>query len=232
MCGIAGFWSLTAAEASAVETIAWGMADTLLTRGPDDGGVWRDSSHHLALAHRRLSILDLSPAGHQPMHSACGRFVLVFNGEIYNHLELREALASHYSQSSARGDDPPSPPPPLPGGEGSWAWRGHSDTETLLAGFEAWGVAATLQRTIGMFAIAVWDRAERTLTLARPSKRMTTPGDRSRTARKWPYSVRPIRSSHYKCVGPSGIPLRGRNIDTGSGQSPGEPSSTSSGSKP
>ena len=134
MCGIAGFWALKAAEAGASESIAWGMADTLLTRGPDDGGVWRDSSHNLALAHRRLSILDLSPAGHQPMPSACGQFMLVFNGEIYNHLDLR-----------ARLEEIDQAPP----------WRGHSDTETLLAGFEAWGVAATLQRTIGMFAIAV-----------------------------------------------------------------------------
>jgi asparagine synthase (glutamine-hydrolysing) len=122
------------------------MADRIAHRGPDDAGVWVDESASIALAHRRLSILDLSPAGHQPMQSACGRFVLAFNGEIYNHLELRGLLRS------ARNDG---------------VWRGHSDTETLLAGFEAWGIEATLKKTVGMFAIALWDRAEHRLTLAR-----------------------------------------------------------------
>ena len=101
------------------------------------------------------------------MVSPSGRFVLVFNGEIYNHLELREALASDHFQPSARGDDPPSPPTPFPGEKGSWAWRGHSDTETLLACFTAWGVEQTLQATVGMFAFTLWDRQERTLILAR-----------------------------------------------------------------
>ncbi len=103
-------------------------------------GAWADAG--VALAHRRLSILDLSAAGNQPMSSASGRFVVVFNGEIYNHLELRRML----------GDLP---------------WRGHSDTETLLACIEAWGIAPTLSRFTGMFAFAVWDSARRELTLAR-----------------------------------------------------------------
>ncbi len=121
------------------------MAQRIAHRGPDDSGVWVDADAGLALAFRRLSILDLSPAGHQPMVSASGRYVIVFNGEIYNHLHLRGELE----------------------GEDGGAWRGHSDTETLLAGFEAWGVEATLKKTVGMFAVALWDRAERTLYLAR-----------------------------------------------------------------
>ena len=122
------------------------MADALIHRGPDDAGVWVDEAAGIALGHRRLSILDLSPAGHQPMVSACGRYVIAFNGEIYNHLELRGLLRG------ARNDG---------------VWRGHSDTETLLACFEAWGVAKSLERAVGMFAIALWDRHDRVLTLAR-----------------------------------------------------------------
>lgn len=111
-------------------------------RGPDDAGVWVDQAAGVALSHRRLAILDLSPAGHQPMTSPSGRYVIVFNGEIYNHLELRESLSGYI-------------------------WRGHSDTETLLAAFENWGVETTLKKTVGMFAIALWDREARVLTLAR-----------------------------------------------------------------
>jgi len=108
------------------------------------------------MGHRRLSILDLSAEGHQPMHSACGRYVIVFNGEIYNHTEMRAELERSPLSSSR------------PSGKGAEPhWRGHSDTETLLAGFAAWGIVATLQRAVGMFAIALWDRAERRLTLAR-----------------------------------------------------------------
>lgn len=122
------------------------MAAAIQHRGPDNAGTWVDDAASVALAHRRLSILDLSPAGHQPMTSPNKHFVVAFNGEIYNHLELRSALAS---------------------GGAEIAWRGHSDTETLLAGFEHWGVEATLQRTVGMFAIALWDVRTRTLHLAR-----------------------------------------------------------------
>src|SRR5690606_32198144 len=109
-------------------------------------GLWADHGVGLALAHVRLAILDLTEAGHQPMVSACGRYVLVLNGEIYNHLELRAQLA----QAGQAPD-----------------WRGHSDTETVLAGFAALGVEATLQAAVGMYAIALWDRERRTLTLAR-----------------------------------------------------------------
>jgi asparagine synthase (glutamine-hydrolysing) len=122
------------------------MADRIAHRGPDDEGEWTDAAAGIAFAHRRLSILDLSSAGHQPMASASGRWVIVYNGEIYNHLDLRGRLA-------AEGCAP--------------AWRGHSDTETLLAGIEAWGVQATLQRIVGMFAFALWDRSDRSLWLAR-----------------------------------------------------------------
>lgn len=140
MCGIVGYWC-QAGHADAHGTVKR-MALTIAHRGPDDSGTWIDEVSGVALAHRRLSILDLSPAGHQPMFSASGRWVIVFNGEIYNHLDLRKSL---------------------PG----VAWRGHSDTETLLAAIEAWGIAATLQELTGMFAFALWDRTEKTLTLAR-----------------------------------------------------------------
>ena len=122
------------------------MADAINHRGPDDGDVWIDPEQGVALAHRRLSILDLSPTGHQPMQSACSRYVVVYNGEIYNWAELRGEL-------EAAGHAP--------------SWRGHSDTEVLLAGIAAWGLEATLRRARGMFAIALWDSVQKTLTLAR-----------------------------------------------------------------
>lgn len=118
------------------------MAHALTHRGPDDGDTWIDRDAGIALGHRRLSVLDLSAAGHQPMASGGGRYVIAFNGEIYNHSQLRKEF-------------------------GDVAWRGHSDTETLLAGFDAWGIEATVKRCIGMFAFAVWDKTTRTLTLAR-----------------------------------------------------------------
>jgi len=144
MCGLTGFHSPASIEASGA--IGARMADTLAHRGPDDAGVWVDEQCGLVLAHRRLAVLELSPAGGQPMHSPCSRYVIAFNGEIYNHMALRRQLES-------RGQAP--------------AWRGHSDTETLLACFAAWGAEATLRASVGMFAIALWDRRERTLTLAR-----------------------------------------------------------------
>ncbi|MES2941757.1 MAG: asparagine synthase (glutamine-hydrolyzing), partial [Pseudomonadota bacterium] len=122
------------------------MALATAHRGPDDFGAWADEQAGIALGHRRLSIVDLSPAGHQPMASSGGRFMMAFNGEVYNHLDIRAELR-------AAGVAP--------------AWRGHSDTETLLAGFEHWGVEATLVKTVGMFAIALWDVKERTLHLMR-----------------------------------------------------------------
>ncbi|MDF9617288.1 asparagine synthase (glutamine-hydrolyzing) [Pseudomonas entomophila] len=147
MCGIAGQLKLTgqSTEASLFNE-CMRMADAIVHRGPDDHGVWVEQGAGVALAHRRLAIVDLSPAGHQPMPSASARYIMVFNGEIYNHLDLRRQLES-------AGMAP--------------AWRGHSDTETLLAAFEAWGIEQALQQSIGMFAIAVWDVMRKTLVLAR-----------------------------------------------------------------
>jgi asparagine synthase (glutamine-hydrolysing) len=132
------------------------MANALRHRGPDDLGLWLDESAGIALGHRRLAILDLSPAGHQPMVSACGRYVMAFNGEIYNHQELRSELGGLGLSSLSRND-----------GAGGAGWRGHSDTETLLAGIVTWGLEATLKRCVGMYAIALWDRQDKTLSLAR-----------------------------------------------------------------
>lgn len=145
MCGLTGFWQQRGFPALEAKATAATMAHQIAHRGPDDFGVWVDADAGLALAFRRLSILDLSSAGHQPMASASGRYVLVFNGEIYNYLQLRSELE----------------------GLENFAWRGRSDTETLLAGFETWGVDTTLKKSVGMFAIALWDREERSLTLAR-----------------------------------------------------------------
>lgn len=142
MCGIVGAWG----GAQENETLVHGMCDAIRHRGPDDRGVWHDPNVGLALGHLRLSILDLSCAGHQPMHSASGRYIIVFNGETYNYLAIRAELENERL----------APP-----------WRGHSDTETLLAGFDAWGIEATVRRAVGMFAFAVWDRRARELTLAR-----------------------------------------------------------------
>lgn len=122
------------------------MAVALRRRGPDGTGIWQDAEAEIGLAHRRLAVIDLSPAGRQPMLSACGRLVLTYNGEIYNHAELRRRL-------EADGEAP--------------IWRGHSDTETLLAAIAAWGLDATLQRVNGMFALALWDRQHKRLALAR-----------------------------------------------------------------
>lgn len=146
MCGFAGFVENQLNNGSGLEAIATHMALAIQHRGPDDAGVWTDGGSGVALAHRRLSIIELSAAGHQPMQSASGRFVLAYNGEVYNHLDIRAELQAT---------------------TGALAWRGHSDTETLLAAFEFWGVEATLARTVGMFAFALWDKLQRTLYLAR-----------------------------------------------------------------
>lgn len=145
MCGLAGFVE-PAASTPTPELLADVrlMTDTLAHRGPDDADYWADAASGVALGHRRLSILDLSPAGRQPMVSACGRYRIVFNGEIYNFSVLRDELAKI-----------------------GYGFRGHSDTEVLLAACAQWGVDAALKRCVGMFAFALWDSAGRTLSLAR-----------------------------------------------------------------
>ena len=145
MCGLTGFLNRrnSLPEAELDQTVRH-MADRLAHRGPDDEGFWVDAENGIALGHRRLSIVDLSAAGHQPMHSSSNRYVIVYNGEIYNFRDLRDELM-------AKGA----------------TFHGHSDTEVMLTAFEIWGVAETLGRFIGMFAFALWDKTEKTLYLAR-----------------------------------------------------------------
>jgi asparagine synthase (glutamine-hydrolysing) len=145
MCGIVGFWQFPLSHPPDwMTTTITRMRDTLTHRGPDDSGIWVDTEVGTALGHRRLSILDLSPQGHQPMFSADGRFIIVFNGEIYNFLTIRQELKQL-----------------------DHTFRSHSDTEVLLTAFIQWGVEETLTRCVGMFAFALWDRQERCLTLGR-----------------------------------------------------------------
>ena len=144
MCGLTGFWMKD--SSASLYAIVEDMSSTLVHRGPDSGAVWVDEASGIGLGHRRLSILDLSNQGAQPMHSSCKRYVLVFNGEVYNHLTLRSELEKCGLAPS---------------------WRGHSDTEVLLASFVAWGVSETLQRVVGMFSFVLWDKYEGCLTLAR-----------------------------------------------------------------
>jgi asparagine synthase (glutamine-hydrolysing) len=144
MCGWTGFWKHGAYGDDELRGLVTRMADTLVHRGPDDSGTWTDAKAGLALGFRRLSILDLTPAGHQPMVSADGRFVIVFNGEVYNFADLRvelEALGHRF--------------------------RGGSDTEVMLEAIDRWGVEAATQKFVGMFAFALWDRTAETLTLGR-----------------------------------------------------------------
>ena len=148
MCGITGFIDLRRGTPNdALRATAQRMADTLRHRGPDDAGVWVDAAAGIALGHRRLSILDVSAAGHQPMISESGRYVITYNGEIYNFQELRHELEGSSRQRPT--------------------FSGHSDTEVLLACFDRWGVEASLPRLNGMFAFAVWDRQEHALHLCR-----------------------------------------------------------------
>ncbi|MAF96907.1 MAG: asparagine synthase (glutamine-hydrolyzing) [Rhodospirillaceae bacterium] len=145
MCGLTGFVDFT--RSAAAETLtqrAEAMAETLRHRGPDDKGAWVDAEAGIALGFRRLSIIDLSAQGHQPMLSASGRYVIVFNGEVYNFRELKGELES-----------------------AGIRFKGSSDTEVILEAIEAWGLEAAVRRFIGMFAIALWDRHERTLHLVR-----------------------------------------------------------------
>lgn len=146
MCGIAGFIGGDWSKAEQIAATLGRMNTALRHRGPDQADAWTDPESRVALAFNRLAIIDLTPAGYQPMHSATGRYVIVFNGEIYNHRELRGELSA-----SDHGHN----------------WVGHSDTETLLAAIEAWGIRTTLERVTGMFAFALWDKLTRSLTLAR-----------------------------------------------------------------
>jgi len=154
MCGITGIFGNP--RHLELEHSVKRMTDSLYHRGPDDSGVWVNNSECIALGHRRLSIIDLSPAGHQPMMSDCGRYMISFNGEIYNHLELRKKLENHSSSVTSQTQD-----------KETISWKGHSDTETLLAAIEQWGIEETLRRSVGMFAISLWDKRERKLILAR-----------------------------------------------------------------
>jgi asparagine synthase (glutamine-hydrolysing) len=141
MCGIAGFWD-SLHKFPVQEELAENMAHQIHARGPDSFGVWINEQKTVALAHRRLAILDLSPAGHQPMSSSSGRYVMVYNGEIFNSDELKSNFAN------------------IP-------FKGHSDTEVMLAAFDAWGIEASVNLFIGMFAFAVWDKQNSTLSLVR-----------------------------------------------------------------
>lgn len=146
MCGITGFldpdfqFSSDSSRKILVE-----MAGRLVHRGPDRQGIWHDFDNGISLGHQRLSVIDLSEAGNQPMHSLCGRYVIVFNGEIYNHLDLRKELQDQLKISFA----------------------GHSDTETIVNCVSIWGLEKTLAKMVGMFSIALWDRSKKTLSLAR-----------------------------------------------------------------
>lgn len=142
MCGISGVFYKTPTGAALIEEELRSMCSRIYRRGPDAEGVWCDAEHGIGLGHRRLAVIDLSAAGAQPMRSSSGRYMMAFNGEIYNHLALRSELAIS-------------------------DWRGGSDTETLLAGFDRWGIEETIKKTVGMFAMAVWDNATRSLYLAR-----------------------------------------------------------------
>ena len=146
MCGIVGFIDNGGIDQEKAFALGKKMMNAISHRGPDKGGVWCESSEGLVLAHRRLSIVDLSDAGDQPMMSSHGRYVIVFNGEIYNHLAIRKQL-------DAEGLAP--------------TWSGHSDTETILAAVEAYGLEKSLQKFVGMFAFALWDKKQRSLYLAR-----------------------------------------------------------------
>lgn len=147
MCGFTGF--LTADfnySYPEMERFLLSMRGSIVHRGPDDAGLWTDVDAGIWLGHQRLAIVDLTRAGHQPMKSPSGRYIVVFNGEIYNHFKLRQMLRIS---------------------EMNQIWRGRSDTETLLAGFDEWGIQNTIEKTIGMFAFAVWDRKNSSLTLGR-----------------------------------------------------------------
>ena len=149
MCGIVGVFGEN--KNSNFRKSLYLMTDSLTHRGPDDSGTWIKEDNKLGFGHRRLSILDLSKSGHQPMQSKCGRFIMVFNGEIYNHLKLRKEIESKKVDSESSKE----------------FWSGGSDTETLLACFSVFGIKKSLKKAVGMFALAIWDKHEDRLYLAR-----------------------------------------------------------------
>lgn len=147
MCGLAGFFEGGSfSSPTNIESCLKAMTDSIAHRGPDSDGYWYDADKKIALGHRRLAILDLSDAGHQPMRSDNGRYIVAFNGEIYNHLEIRSEIEELDSKVT---------------------WKGHSDTETLLKAIQVFGWDAALSKLIGMFAIALWDNTEKQLLIAR-----------------------------------------------------------------
>jgi asparagine synthase (glutamine-hydrolysing) len=147
VCGFAGLFSQTRSNsADQMRRTLTDMGRAIAHRGPDDDGIWFDAVDSIGFSHRRLSVIDLSPAGHQPMESHCGRFVIVYNGEIYNHLIIRASLEEAGVDVN---------------------WRGHSDTETLITAIEVWGLERTLKIIKGMFAFALWDKQQKALYLAR-----------------------------------------------------------------
>ena len=143
MCGINGFYSNSSLT---FDNVILKMNSAISHRGPDNSGVWQDKNSGIVLGHQRLSIIDLSDAGNQPMRSNSGRFILTYNGEIYNHLEIRKEIEKDNSNTK---------------------WRGNSDTETLLEAIDFWGIEITLQKIEGMFAFGLWDQKTRCLTMAR-----------------------------------------------------------------
>ena len=147
MCGVTGFINPKFNEATEMQSVVRAMSFAIKHRGPDDNGEWIDIDEGIALGHRRLSILDLSQAGHQPMSSPNGRYVVAFNGELYNHLNIRSEIEHQLKNKIS--------------------WRGHSDTETLAFAIEQFGIKKALQKFTGMFAIAIWNKVEKKLTLAR-----------------------------------------------------------------
>ena len=142
MCGFAGYIGALPSDGNVLNR----MISAIRHRGPDDDGVWTDTANLISLVHRRLSIVDLSPQGHQPMISHCGRYVIAYNGEVYNHHDMRRELESSGCAPN---------------------WRGHSDTEVILAAIAAWGIKNSLAKMVGMFAFALWDRDAKSLTLVR-----------------------------------------------------------------
>lgn len=146
MCGIAGFVDSRGFNSDYAERVGWAMGAAIAHRGPDAAGIWMDSQRRVVFAHQRLAIIDLTKSGQQPMQSASGRYTICYNGEVYNHQELRSEL-------EACGKAP--------------HWHGHSDTETILASIEAYGLKNALQKFVGMFALALWDSQSNNVYLAR-----------------------------------------------------------------